>query len=81
MSMAQTRNFLNCLGNRKKEHGFIITRNSIQTEAMKWSKKNHELSQNFKVSRGWLSRFMIRNNLVLCQKTKIAQKLPKDLED
>ena len=32
-------------------------------------------------STGWCTRFMKRNNLVLCRKTKAAQKLPKKLEE
>ena len=36
--------------------------------------------RQFLVSSGWCTRFMKRNKLVLCQKTKISQRLPDDLE-
>jgi len=36
---------------------------------------------NFKCSTQWLSRFLKRHDLSLRRKTKIAQKLPKDLEE
>ena len=35
---------------------------------------------DFKASAGWCTRYMRRNNLVLRQKTHIAQKLPKDVD-
>ena len=36
---------------------------------------------SFKASTGWMQKFMKRHGLVLLQKTKIAQKLPDDLEE
>ena len=36
---------------------------------------------NFVASAGWCTCFMNRNNLCLRQRTKISQKLPKDLEE
>ncbi|CAM5160807.1 unnamed protein product [Natator depressus] len=35
----------------------------------------------FVASAGWCTRFMNRHVLCLCQRTKIAQKLPRDLEE
>ena len=35
----------------------------------------------FKASAGWCTRFMRRKNLTLRQRTHIAQKLPKDVDD
>ena len=35
----------------------------------------------FQASNNWCTRFLRRNNLALRQKTKIAQKLPGDLEE
>ena len=47
------------------------------------SVKAKEIIQDlpFKTSTHWCTHFMRRNNLTLCQKTKIFQKLPADLED
>lgn len=63
----------------QRECGYIVTRNQIMLKAKKISKM--ENIQNFKGNRGWCDRFMKRKNLSIRQKTKIAQKLPKDLED
>lgn len=67
------------LENRQK--GLIITRNSVRLFALQWAKKNPNESINFRATESWCSRFMNRRNLVLRQKTKVAQKLPKDLDD
>ena len=39
------------------------------------------MPNNFIASAGWCTRFMNRNGLCLRQRTKISQKLPKDLEE
>ena len=44
-------------------------------------RKNKEQSTGFKATNSWCHRFMRRNKLVMRQKTKIAQKLPDDLDD
>ena len=61
--------------------GISVSRHNIRSEALKWAKKNPDQCQNFSGTRSWCSRFMERKNLVLRQKTKIAQNLPADLED
>ena len=38
------------------------------------------VNPGFKASSGWLTKYMMRLNLVLRSKTNIAQTLPKDLE-
>ena len=48
----------------------------IQLQALKFSN-----DASFKASNGWVQRFMRRYGLALRQKTKIAQKLPDDLEE
>lgn len=65
---------------KMRKDGYVVTRNFIRDEAIKWSFNNREMSVNFKASINWVSRFMKRHNLVLRLKTKIAQKLPADLE-
>ena len=60
--------------------GRIITRALIRLKALQWAAKNKEDSMDFKGTLGWCSRFMCRHDLVIRQKTKIAQWLPKDLE-
>lgn len=47
---------------------------------MKLAKSNPDTSKDFKATRGWCNRFMNRKGLVLRRRTKIAQKLPCDLE-
>lgn len=61
-------------------NGFIITRPMIRLMALKWADTHKSESKDFKATRGWCSRFMLRRNLVLRVKTKMAQKLPADLE-
>ena len=65
---------------QQRQHGYIVTRNKIRSHALKWAKANNEESKDFKATKGWCSRFMNRRNLVIREKTKISQKLPKDLE-
>ncbi|KAG7174203.1 hypothetical protein Hamer_G003107 [Homarus americanus] len=48
--------------------------------AMKLAKSNPDTGKDFKATRGRCSRFMNRKGLVLRQKTKIAQKLSRDLK-
>ena len=62
-----------------RESGYIITRNAIRLFAIKLARK--EGIPEFIATPGWCSRFMNRHNLVLRRKTKIAQKLPKELDD
>lgn len=64
-----------------RKNGFVVTRNMIRGEAIKWAFDHREKTKSFKASNNWCSRFLKRHNLVLRQKTKIAQKLPVDLED
>ena len=64
-----------------RQNGFPITRNAIIIYALKWAKKNPEKSQNFKATNSWCARFMERKDLVMRQKTKIAQKLPAELDE
>lgn len=59
-----------------RQNGFIVTRAAIRMKA-----KELITDPTFKASAGWCTRFMRRNELTIRQKTKIAQKLPGDLED
>ena len=63
-----------------RQNGFPVTRNAIIIYALKWAKKNPEKSQNFKPTNSWCARFMERKDLVMRHKTKIAQKLPAELD-
>ena len=65
---------------QQRQDGYIVTRNKIRAHALKWAKSNKEESKDFKATVGWCNRFMNRKNLVIREKTKIAQKLPKDLD-
>lgn len=67
--------------NENRENGYTVTRNGIRIQALKWAKAHPDKSNNFTATVSWCSRFMKRKNLVLRQKTKIAQKLPADLDE
>lgn len=64
----------------ERQCGRIVTRALIRLKALQWAAKNKEDGLNFKATVSWCSRFMHRHDLVIRQKTKIAQKLPKDLD-
>jgi len=66
----------------RRQEGCIVTRLNIRMRALQMAKDDKYLTtcENFKASQGWCSRFMKRKNLVLCQRTHIAQKLPADLD-
>ena len=50
----------------------------VQLVASKKGKQRSKFEE-FKASRGWLTRFMKRNGLSLRRKTSVAQQDPKDL--
>ncbi|KAG8198248.1 hypothetical protein JTE90_021505 [Oedothorax gibbosus] len=65
-----------------RQNGHIVTRTAIRLKALHLAKtvmKNHPGESS--ASAGWCSRFMERYGLSLRQRTKIAQKLPKQLEE
>ena len=63
----------------QRQFGYIVTRNMIRIKALAMI---DELNiTGFQASNNWCTRFLRRNNLALRQKTKIAQKLPGDLEE
>lgn len=63
---------------RKNRH--VVTRDEIRIFALQWAKSNPEYSEGFKAPTSWCSRFVKRHNLLLRQKTRVAQKLPSDLD-
>ncbi len=63
-----------------KQDGYVVTQNKIRLYALKWANDNQDRSKDFKATVGWCNLFMNRNNLVIWQKTKIAQNLPRDLK-
>ena len=63
----------------QRQCGYIVTHNMIRIKALAMI---DELNiTGFQASNNWCTRFLRRNNLALRQKTKIAQKLPEDLEE
>ncbi|KAG8196096.1 hypothetical protein JTE90_007834 [Oedothorax gibbosus] len=67
----------------RRQNGHIVTRTAIRLKALHLAKtvvKTHP-GASFVASAGWCSRFMERHGLSLRQRTKIAQKLPKQLEE
>ena len=63
----------------QRQFGYIVTRNMIRIKALAMI---DDLNiTDFQASNNWCTRFLRRNNLALCQKTTIAQKLPGDLEE
>lgn len=59
---------------QRRQSGYIVTKNIIKAEAMKWAISNRELSKNFHATSGWCSCFMKRKGLVLHQKTEASTK-------
>ena len=57
----------------------MITRNATRLKALSIAKA--QKINNFKASPHWCTRFMKRNDLVMRTKTKMAQKLPADLDE
>ncbi|KAL7988948.1 hypothetical protein Chor_007867 [Crotalus horridus] len=66
--------------NEHRQNGYVVTRNKIRLFALQWAKSNPDHSNRFKATVSWCTRFLGRHNMVLRQKTKIAQKLPADLD-
>ena len=67
-----------------RENGYIVSRSAIRMRALEMSKEEKYRtpdSDNFRASSGWCNRFMNRHGLSLRQRTKISQKLPKDLDE
>ena len=66
-----------------RQNGFIITRTNIRIRALSILKdpafQKHK-SGDFVASMGWCNRFMNRHHLCLQTRTKLAQKLQKELE-
>lgn len=61
----------------QRQSGYIVSRNMIRSKALA---KADELNiTDFQASNNWCTRFLYRNNLSLCQKRKIDQKLAEDL--
>ena len=63
----------------QRRSGYIVTRNLIRIKA-KAMASDQQIS-DFQATNSWCTRFLRRRNFVLRQKTKIAQKLPEDLEE
>ena len=61
-----------------RNNGLMVTRTNIRHQAFQTVKERGQ--SGFKASAGWCTRYMRRNNLILRQKTHIAQKLPKDVD-
>ncbi|KFD50651.1 hypothetical protein M513_08458, partial [Trichuris suis] len=80
-SWPELENYLEEWVKEQRQNGYVVTRGGLKAQAMRWAKLNEPLCRNFKATSGWCSRFMKRKDLVLRQKTKIAQKLPADLDD
>ena len=66
-----------------RKSGFGVTRNAIRVKALQLAKEaKYGIDRAaFKASSGWCNRFMSRHNLVIRQRTHIAQKLPADVDD
>uniref|UniRef100_A0A674I2H4 DDE-1 domain-containing protein n=1 Tax=Terrapene triunguis TaxID=2587831 RepID=A0A674I2H4_9SAUR len=67
-----------------RQNGYIVTRTGIHLRALQMSKDNKYKSVKpsmFVASAGCCTRFISHHGLCLCQRTKIAQKLPRDLEE
>ncbi|MES9884208.1 MAG: hypothetical protein ABW185_25465 [Sedimenticola sp.] len=67
----------------QRQKGHIVTRSTIRLLALQKAKDpQYQIDvDKFKASAGWCTRFMRRHGLAMRQRTHIAQKLPKDLDD
>ena len=63
----------------KRKSGYIVTRNAIRLQ-VRMAAIDRRI-QDFRGTASWCSKFIKRKKLVLRQRTKIAQKLPDDLDD
>ena len=63
----------------QRQFGYIVTRNMIRIKVLAMIDELN--TAGFQASNNWCTRFLHRNNLALRQMTKIAQKLPGDLEE
>lgn len=63
----------------QRRSGYIVTRNLIRIKA-KAMASDQQIS-DFQATNSWCTRFLRRRNFVSEQKTKIAQKLPEDLDE
>ena len=61
----------------QRENYLPVSRQMICDKALSLVKPHQP---DFKASKGWLRRFLVRHNLLLRARTSVAQKLPKDLE-
>uniref|UniRef100_A0A8C5QK08 HTH CENPB-type domain-containing protein n=1 Tax=Leptobrachium leishanense TaxID=445787 RepID=A0A8C5QK08_9ANUR len=67
-----------------RQNGYCVTRMGIRLRALHMAKDDKLKApgiENFVASAGWCTRFMNRFGLCLRQRTKISQKLPKDLDE
>ena len=67
-----------CSNRRKRQSGYIVTRNMIIIKAKAMAAELQILVTGFLASNCWCTKFLQWKNLALRQKTKIAQKLPED---
>uniref|UniRef100_A0A915IKC9 HTH CENPB-type domain-containing protein n=1 Tax=Romanomermis culicivorax TaxID=13658 RepID=A0A915IKC9_ROMCU len=65
---------LQCEILERREKCLTVTRKWVMLRAKALSDQN-----DFQASRGWLQKFLQRSNLMLCRRTTISQKLPKDV--
>ncbi|KAJ1202141.1 hypothetical protein NDU88_005942 [Pleurodeles waltl] len=67
-----------------RQNGYCVTRMGIRLRALQMAKDDKLKApgiENFVASAGWCTGFMNRYGLCLRQRTKISQKLPKDLDE
>ena len=63
-----------------RQNGYIVTRTAVRLQALHLAKDEQYHASQFRASAGWCTRFMNHYGLALRQRTKIAQKLPQQLE-
>ncbi|KAJ1193088.1 hypothetical protein NDU88_002394 [Pleurodeles waltl] len=67
-----------------RQNGYCVTRMGIRLRALQMAKDDKLKApgiENVVASAGWCTGFMNRYGLCLRQRTKISQKLPKDLDE
>jgi hypothetical protein len=64
-----------------RNDGIAVTHDMLQLRARELAKSHNASDNEFKVSRGWLRRFMKRKGLSLCRRATLCQKLPRETGD
>ncbi|KAH9379826.1 hypothetical protein HPB48_010401 [Haemaphysalis longicornis] len=63
-----------------RRDGYAISTDMIRVKALNIARHMEMPQAQFKANRGWVTRFMNRNQLSICRRTTLCQKLPSEYE-